>query len=94
MTLVETQGPVISDLARARLAHNLELQVVYDKVDRSDRDLGHRVRCGGRAFSNAKDLLKEVPCVTTNGIAGARYVSPSDARTIVERRRWPAKVVA
>ena len=46
------------------------------------------------AFQNAKDLQKEVPCVTTNGIAGARYVSPSDAFRIVERRRWPVAKAA
>ena len=70
------------------------LEVRFDKAERRIEIYATVSEAVAKAFENTKDLQKEVPCVTTNDIAGARFVSPSDAPGIVERRRWPVKKAA
>jgi hypothetical protein len=83
-----------SDALRIVERRRFALEVRFDKLERRIEISATVSEAVAEAFANAKDLPKEVPSVTTNGIAGARYVSPSDAPRIVDRRRWPAKKFA
>jgi hypothetical protein len=56
------------------------VKVTYDKVDRRieiSATIGETV---AKALQNAKDPPEEVLSVALRGIAGARFVSQSDAR--------------
>jgi hypothetical protein len=71
-----------------------DLKVVYDKLESRIEISATVSEAVAEAFSNAKDLPEEVHRVAQRGIAGARYVSPSDALGIVQRRSWPVRMAA
>jgi hypothetical protein len=49
------------------------LEIRFDKVERRIEISATVSEAVAKAFENAKDLQKEVPCVTTNDIAGAGF---------------------
>jgi hypothetical protein len=66
-----------------------DLQMAYDKAERRVELTATVSEAVADAFENAKALQAEGSSVVVTDIAGARFVSRSDAR-IVERVRLPA----
>ena len=74
---------------KRQVFESFDLQIAYDKAERTDRNLGNRLRGRRRCLRERESPPKEGSSVVLRDIAGARYVSRYDAR-IVERVRLAA----